>query len=391
MLVYWGILIWVFAIGYMQPSMTSPIEVNGALEYRSKWGFALLLLSVPVFFAAVRSGCIDTASYIREFNNVPTDMQYFDEYLQGHSDSQLFYGLQMIFKCYISQDAHWWLALIAVVQGLCVASTLKKYSPNIAMSVYIFIASTLIFSWMYNGMRQFIAVSILFACTDWILKKRWYFYLPVAVLLCGLDPICTRFGMETPVWFLQGFHQSGIIMIPIFFFVQGKAWNKKIWLLVAVLLALIFTGTLGTAVESATESTTYSVDIANMQADSGANPIRTVVALVPVVMAFMKRKEMGKDEVPPIIHLCINMAIVAACLYAASMVTSGMYVGRLPIYCELYNLILIPWLIAHPYQKNSKLLTQAVYGCYLLYFIYQMYFSWDGLEYSSDVLNLYLR
>ncbi len=389
MLVYWAILIWVFVIGYMQPRMTDPIQVGDAQEYRAKWGFVLLLMSLPVFFAAIRSECIDTASYIREFNNVPTDMQYFDEYLETRQDSQLFYGLQMLFKCYISQDAQLWLALIAVVQGLCVSATLKKYSPNIAMSVYIFIGSTL-FTWMYNGIRQFIAVAILFACTEWILKNRWYFYVPLAVLLCGLDPIYTQFGAETPFWFLQGIHQSCIIMLPIFFFVQGKAWNKKIWILIIILLVLIFTGTLGTAVESATENTTYNDDIANMQADDGANPMRTVVALVPVAMAFMKRREMARDDIPPIIHLCINMAIISACLYGASMVTSGIYVGRLPIYCEMYNFILIPWLICHYYRANQKILTQAVYGCYLLYFIYQMYFSWDGLAYASKLIGLYL-
>ena len=39
------------------------------------------------------------------------------------------------------------------------------------MSVFLFMTSCQ-FSWMFNGMRQFLVAAIMFACTDLILKKK---------------------------------------------------------------------------------------------------------------------------------------------------------------------------------------------------------------------------
>lgn len=390
MVVYWGIFLWVFLLGRLQPSMSDVVMVGETREYRVHRSYMLLLFFAVIFFAAVRSHCIDTASYIREFNHlVPDSFDRFSRYLNNKSDSHLFYGIQALFKCFLSDNVHLWLGLIAVVQGLLVASVFRRYSPDFAISTYIFVASTL-FTWMYNGIRQFLAVAIIFAATEWVLKNRWYLFVPLVLVLSGLDPICSVLGVRTPIWCLRGVHQSAIIMLPILFLVQGRAWNKKVWLLVGFLLAAVATGALDTLLGSAAENTTYAVDLANAANDSGSSPIRLLVALVPVALAFFGRREIYQPDTPPVIHLCVNMSVVTACLYLASMLTSGIYVGRLPIYCELYNLILLPWLIEHPFRRNRGILRKALMICYLLYFIFQMYFSWDRLTYGSNLLGIYL-
>lgn len=392
MIVYWGLLIWVFVIGYMQPDDNNPLKSNEAKAYRAKWGSAVLIILPIIFFAVFRTECVDTGSYIRKFENTPTDMAYFSEWLETQKGSQLFYGLQMLFKNFISKDPTMWLGFIAIVQGLLVARFFQQYSPNIGLSVYIFMGSTL-FTWMYNGIRQFMAVTILLACTEWILKNRWYLYLPVVLMLGGLTPIFELVGWENPPWFLCGIHQSALLMLPIFFFAQGKAFNWKIWVMAAVFGVLAVTGGLESLLGSATETTEYADDLKYVTADSGANPLRMVLPFLAVAMAFYKRKEiaeLGEEERPPVVDLCINMSVVTFVLYFASALTSGIYVGRLPIYTELYNLVLIPWLILHPYKKNAKLLTQAVCVIYLGWFIYQMHIAWNGLMYVSDILGIYL-
>ncbi len=392
MVIYWGMLIWVFVIGYMQPDEHNPLKSNEAKAYRAKWGSALLLMAPIIFFALFRSDCVDTASYIAAYNRTPTDMRAFSEWVDSQKGSQLFHGLQMLFKCFISEEPTMWFGLIAVVQGLIVTRFFQKYSPNIGLSVYIFMGSTL-FTWMYNGIRQFIAVTVLLACTEWIIKNRWYLYLPVVLLLGGLNPIFDILGWGTPPWFLCGIHQSALLMLPVFFFVQGKAFSWKIWVMATIFAVLAVTGGLEALLGSATESTEYADDMQYVTADSGANPLRAVLPFVPVLMAFYKRKEiaeMSEEDRPLMIDLCINMAVITFTLYVASSLTSGMYVGRLPIYTELYNLVLIPWLILHPYKKNAKLLTQAVLIIYLGWFIYQMHITWNGLTYGSDVLGIHL-
>ena len=74
-------------------------------------------------------------------------------------------------------------------------------------------------------------------------------------------------------------------------------------------------------------------------------------------------------------------------LYAIASVTSGIYIGRLPIYTEIFSLILFPWLISVPYKTERKLYTVLLFGFYAVYFIYQMQITWGGLPYYSPVFG----
>lgn len=53
--------------------------------------------------------------------------------------------------------------------------------------------------------------------------------------------------------------------------------------------------------------------------------------------------------------------IISTALYAISMVTSGIFIGRLPIYCSLYaNGILLPWELNHLFGQGPA----AAPGCH---------------------------
>ncbi len=392
MVVYWGMLIWVFLIGFFQPDERNPLKTNEAKEYRAKWGFAIMLMLPVIFFAAMRSGVGDTGMYIAMFEDTPDTMHYFIDYIEIQNKSVLFYGCQMLFKCYISDSPYMWLSFIAVIEGLLVTGFFRRYSPNIAMSVYIFVGSTM-FTWMYNGMRQFLAVCIILSMTEWIVKNRWYAFIPVVLIVGGMVPFFEWFGAETVPWFFGGIHQSSLIMIPIFFILQGKAWGWRVWVFIVGFTILAFLGLVDDLVGDVAENSEYALNMEMNAAsdDNGANPIRVLVAAVPAVMALIKRKEiidMG-EEVPPFIHLSINAAVVTVALYATSVISSsGIMIGRLTAYTELYGMVLIPWLLIYPYKKSQRTLAVCVYGAYLLWFIYQMYIAWGGAGYVSRLLGI---
>ncbi len=387
MVVYWGIFIWVFVINVLQPDENNPLLSNDARAYRATWGMALALMLPVTVFAMFRTAPIDTQTYIRLFRAIPDEIGWFTDWMKTYEDSQLFYGIQMVFKCFISDDATWWLALVAITEGLLMTYALRRYSPNIAVSVYIFMGSTM-FTWMYNGVRQFLVVCILFALTDCIIKNKWYIYVP-AVLICGgVAPICEILGWSEPVWFLGGFHQSGLMMIPIFFLVRGKVFNWKILVFVAVFVVMLMTGGLDAFLESATETTVYSQDLQYVQEDTGAHPLRAVVPAMPLLMAFLKRKELASEDTPDLVRICVNMSVITVALYVASVFTSGLFVGRLPVYTEVYNLILIPWLMTQYYRKSQNIIAIGMYGAYLMWFVYQMHLAWGGLSYASETFGM---
>ncbi len=389
MVIYWSLLLWVFFVGLAQPNEHNPLLNNHADGYKASWKLALVLMVPVIFLAAVRYAPIDTTTYIEYYIRIPLGMSHFKEYMSIYTDSHLYYGIQMWFKNTFQTTYIGWFTLLAVVQGGCVLWMLKKHSTNMAMSVYIYMASTM-FTWMYNGVRQYLAVAILFALSDCIVKNRWYIYIPVALMLGGIAPFCEMMGLQEPEWYLQGVHQSALMMIPLFFFVQGKAFNWKMLVFVAGFIGLLLTGSLDSVLESTVEVSAFGNDVEQIVSGSGAHPLRAVMPMVPVVLALLKKNEIDGDEtVPKMIHICINMSIVTVALYVASVFTSGVFVGRLAAYTELYNLILLPWLIQKLYKKEQQTWTYGVYGAYLGWFVYQMHIAWQGLSYASEWLGIY--
>ena len=105
----------------------------------------------------------------------------------------------------------------------------RKYSSRYLVSFFLFIASTDYISWMFNGIRQFLAVTITFIGIKFILDKK-YAKAIILILIASL------------------MHQSALLVIPFIFIAQGKAWNKKTLLFMVAVIALV-TGRVGMIME----------------------------------------------------------------------------------------------------------------------------------------------
>ena len=389
-MVFWIMLIWIMAVAYFfQPTMcTRTLAGDGEYEYRAGVGFMVVIFALPLFFIAIRSGFVDTASYIGEFEKVPTDMSEFSEFIHRNDRSYFFHALQMLFKVYISDYAQNWIVAIAVFEAVFVLYGFRKYSCDPGMTVFLFMASGLVANWMCNGIRQFITVAVIFACTQWLLDKKWWFYLPVVLFMMGLLPITSKLGLPEPPWFLCGIHQAALIMFLACFFIQGKAFNIRVYLLAGAFVVLVLSGGLNALLETSVEDTAYAKEMEYVQADTGTNIMRVAVEAVPCILAFAAKRRIEEEGAPPIIHLSINASNVTTVLYIASAFTSGIFVGRLPIYTEMYSLILLPWLIRHPYKQYKQELTIGVVVAYLAYFFYQVNVVWKTQLYQSELLGI---
>lgn len=377
----WIMLLWVFVIWQaVQPRQTKLKKAaDGIADIMASEKYCFLLFIVPFIIVSLRTNFGDTDSYIRVFNNMKTEWYNFSLVVKNDKKAQLFVGLEFLFKTFISKNAQFFLAAVALLHSRLLICTLKKYSPDIGMSVFMFIATSLIFNWMCNGIRQCTAIMICFACTELLLKKKYVPYYAILLLTMGLTPLANRFGLEAPVWFLGGIHQSVLIMILASFCIIGKPFNIKVWLAGVALVVLISTNGLDDLLEDAVENTTYVNDLIYAQQDTGTSLIRVAVAMVPMILALLAMKEIKKPTTPPVIALAANASVITSILYIASAFTSGIYVGRLPVYTEMYNLILVPWLVRHAYNKEQQILTIAFIGFYTVYFFYQVSIQWKGL------------
>ena len=214
---------------------------------------------------------------------------------------------------------------------------------------------------MYNGIRQFTAVTITFLAMGMILKKK---YIP-SILLILLASV---------------FHQSALLMLPFIFLAQGEAWNKKtVLFIVAILIAVAGAGSFTGILNNVLADTQYKNVVSDWTSfnDDGTNILRVLVYAVPAILSFWGRRTI-QEEKDPVINLCTNMSIVSAGFYLLSRFTSGIFIGRLPIYFSLYSYILLPWEVNHLFdEQNSKLIKGCMIVAYLLFYYYGMHVTWN--------------
>lgn len=376
MKLYWFILIWVSMWGILSSLYTRRVSIKTIgdrelVENRTNIVFAIVIFSVIILLAGLRSGVADTPAYIEMFNAYPTTMVEAIEVITDENAREPgFRLLSILFKSFISQDYHVWLFTLALITGSCIMIPLYKYSCNFGISAFLFIASCQ-FTWMLNGMRQFLVASVIFACTHFILEKKATPYIMIVLLLSTI-------------------HISLLIMIPVYFIVRDDPWQKKnIIFMVLIILAMIFADRFTNILTEVVGDTNYSTSVNEFKdADDGTNSIRILVEAVPTIIAFIYRKKI-KEKATPIINISINMSMVATGLYIISKIArSGVLLGRLPIYFSLYNLILLPWLFENVFEKNEKrLLIFSMIVCYVFFFYYQMNVVWD-IGYVSDILQI---
>lgn len=359
---YIFILIWigVMALARSLKEFRRTEIVCGREERRYVWWFAVLAFFPVIWIAGHRGWVGDTWLYLLYYRLMPRSLTAIPWYVSTIEKDQGFTVLSMIIKLFAGNDTVVYLTIVALIQGIVIIAIFRKYSTGYILSIFLFVASADYVSWMMNGLRQFTAVTIIFAATGLMLKKK---YIPLILVIVLASTM----------------HRSALIAIPLVIVAQGKAWNKKTLMFICfALLAIVFVGEFTNILEDSLADTQYEnvMSDATMFNDDGSNPIRVLVYSVPAILSFWGRKIIRKID-DPIINLCTNMSIISMGLYLVSMVTSGVFIGRLPIYVSLYSYILLPWELEHLFTKRSRdAVCLVLIALYLMYYYYQMHMSW---------------
>lgn len=370
--IYIVLIIWFVFWGIVSNILSKPVCIGDNIyENRTNKGLAIITFSFLIVLAGLRSGMADTPVYISNFETLPNQLSELYSYISTFSKSKGFYFFAGLIKIFISKDYHVWLFIIAVINGTCVALTLRKYSCNFAISALLFIL-TCYYSWMFNGLKQFFAVTVMFSATSLLINKKFILYCLLVIAM-------------------SIFHNSVLVLLPAYFIVEGEAWNKRTMIfIVGIIMAILFANQFTNIFDATVEQTSYASSIEYLSdADDGTNIIRVIVESIPVIIAFIYRKRIA-DISTPIINLCINMGVIGSGIYIISIiVSSGVMVGRLPMYFTIYNLILLPWLIENLFSKEQKRLVYFItILCYFAFFYYQIFVSWGGFNYISDRFHI---
>lgn len=360
---YIFILIWIVAMFFWESVMNIGYRMEnvwGKKEYRVSWGFAAFAFCPIVIMATFRGDIGDSYVYKLMFRDLPDTISGLLRYIPSVTKDKGFSVLSGIIKCIFGSNEVVYFCILATIQAVILVTIYRKYSTNYLLSIFLFVASTDYLSWMFNGVRQFTAVTIIFASTKYILGKKW---LPTILMILLASTM----------------HQSALLMIPIVIIVQGKAWNKRsILFLVAALVAVIFVDQFTSILDNMMQETQYATMVTDwtLWGDDGTNIFRVLVYSVPTILSIIGLKYIHYED-DPIINFCANMSIVSTGLYIISMFTSGIFIGRLPIFASLYNYILLPWEIEHMFtKKSSQIMGLFMIVAYLVFYWYQVVITW---------------
>lgn len=357
------ILGWVAVMGIlsMMVSVKRVETVCGKKEYRWRPVWAVVTVAPLIWLCSQRGGIMDTEAYLEGFKEMPRSFSGIFSYMGTVTKDKGFYFLSAVIKCIVGNHSVVYLFIIAVLQAGMLFYVYRKYSSRYLVSFFLFLASTDYISWMFNGIRQFLAATITFIGIKFILDKK-YVKAIVLILVASL------------------MHQSALLMIPFIFIVQGKAWNKKTLLFILAVIAVVASvGQFTTVLDSMLAETQYKNVVSDWQSweDNGTNVLRVVVYAVPTILSLIGIKYIRNAD-DPVINLSVNMSIVSMGFYVVSMFTSGIFIGRIPIYFSLYNYILLPWEIDNMFTRRSARLVYIItVFAYLAFYYYQMHFTWN--------------
>ena len=364
MLIYNSMIAWIGVVAFFYSVTRNRVITEGKNTGKVPLLIAIVVFAYIIFWVGMRSGVADTGTYIGIFEAYETGFDGIAEALNSlKAPGFELYGV--LLKT-VNDSYHVWLMSIAIISGVAVMITLWKHSENFFYSAFLFIVS-LNFFWMLNGMRQFVAASLLFLAAVWIAEKKPVPFFAVTLLLMTV-------------------HFTAVLLIPLYFAVSRKPLGKEMFAAIALmLLFVIFLRPALNLLETALEGTAYSGATSQFSEDDGVNPIRFAFLVLPPCLTIVFKDRIAQEN-DAYLNVCVNMSWMCAGLYFIGLFTSGILIGRLPIYCELYNLILIPWVLEKCFKEgSSKSLAYLICTlAFLAYYVMQMSNSY----YISDLTGI---
>ncbi|MFK4479348.1 EpsG family protein [Bacillus sp. RC206] len=351
MTILWMNLFIVFILAFFARYFTVPVTTGTTLIKPNQFLILIAVLSL-VLVSGLRNNIGDTYFYMHAYKVAEFNW----EYIQNNKDMG-FNIFQMILKGY-TNDPQAMVFITALITNLLIVLTLYKYSRLIEISLYVYITSGMYLVSM-NGIRQYLAAAIVFAATKYIFDGNWKKYALI-------------------VLFASTFHQSALVLIPVYFLIRRRAWSGVTFLLLFLAVLIVigfnqFTEVLFKAIED-TQYSQYKEFH-----EGGANILRVAVDSTPLILAYI-----GKDRLREIFPECdviVNMALLGTVFMFIS--TQNWIFARFSIYFGLYQLILIAWVIKLFTKKDRKLIYYSILLCYFIYFVYEHIITL-GVIYKSN-------
>lgn len=337
------LLLWIGLVAFVAytAKLKRPETVLGQQTERYSLLFAAVVF-LPVFiFTSLGEIRADIGVYISNFKILNMSLSEVFATWQTNDKGSGFVLIEVIIKNIFGNNQDAFRIVFGLIQSIPLVLIYRKYSEDYVFSIFLFITSGCYYGWMMNGLRQFVASCIIFAALPLLIKRKYIPLIPV-------------------LFFAISVHKAAMVMIPVILLVQFKPWSK-ITIIMLLVLAVVLYFYVGHSDWMSEET---------LQTSKGSNPLRIVIAAIPMVMAFIGRKKIAANN-NQLINICVNMSAITVIMYIIASMTSGIMTGRLPGFTMIYNFILIPYLSKSVFdEKASKNIRNFFIIFYVAFFIF---------------------
>lgn len=336
-----------FAIPVFNTASITKISLNKLYVFGS-------LLSLAIV-SGLRSNIGDTYYYMHAF-----EVNDFSWENVKNQENSGFWILQMLLKSF-SDEPQVLIITTAVITNILIVGVFMKYSRHFELSTYVYITGGLYLVTM-NGIRQSLTGAIVFLATRFLISGNFFAYALV-------------------VMFASTLHESALILLPIYFIVRYKAWSRATLMLLIISVSIVIGfEQFSSILFSRLENTQYG-HYREFQ-EGGANVIRVAVSGAPLLIAFLGRDKLR--EIFPESDYIVNMALIGFVFMIVS--TQNWIFARFNIYFEMYQLILVGWIVKLFHEKEQRLVYMGIIVCYFLYYYYESVVSLN-INYKSVYIN----
>lgn len=336
-------------------SLISRICDKRRFKIMSMLFFSIIIITLIVI-SGLRRGIGDTSAYKHSYELLYQNIDSFK------IDKDFGFSILMLVLMQISSDPQILVFVTALITNLLNCIVFYKYRNYIELQLYMYIAAGYYLVTM-NGIRQCLAAALLFICTPLIIRGNLKLYLTFILLISTI-------------------HASALIMIPIYFIAREKPWSRKILIMIIIsIISALFYDIFMQVLNSTLSNTQYS-QYAEFS-EGGSSVLRAIINLVPVILAYIKKDEL--KEKWPESNIFINISLINSVF-----VSFGMFnwiFNRFSIYFQLYNFILLPYIIGSCFKEKEKRLVYFLFViCYFIFFYREQVIGLN-MNYTSDYLN----
>lgn len=243
----------------------------------------------------------------------------------------------------ITDNPQLFFFITSIIINLGFVVFMVRNSDNIFLSLYFYITTFMYYLTM-NGIRQYLASVILVLGYKHLVLGNFKKYLLYIIIA-------------------STFHSSALIMIPVYFIVRQKGNLINVLIFFISLSAILFYRPFLELLFEALKFTEFYHYKDILLTDvNGANPLRMVVWMIPVILTFLYKERAVKvfgEELNIVLNLCYIGAIFML------LATKHVFFARITMYFDVYYLLLLPKICTMFDEHTNKVLTGIMMISYL--------------------------